>query len=125
MTERSDFHQSSIFNNQFSIHIKYHESFLFPSRKRRVLTLTFLYSIKETMTKDKAKGKRFVGLFLLGCLLFNFPILSLFNHKVIVFGIPLLYLYMFSIWFILIVFIYLITRFTEETKRLKFSKRDE
>jgi len=89
------------------------------------LTLTFLYSIKETMTKDKVKGKRLVGLFLLGCLLFNFPILSLFNHKVIVFGIPLLYLYMFSIWFILIVFIYLITRFTEGTTRHNFSRRDE
>jgi len=89
------------------------------------LTLTFLYSIKETMTKDKVKDKRLVGLFLLGCLLFNFPILSLFNHNVIVLGIPLLYLYMFSIWFILIVFIYLITKFSKKTTYRDFSKRDE
>ncbi len=87
------------------------------------MTLTFLYSIKETMTKDKVKGKRLVGLFLLGCLLFNFPILSLFNLKVIVFGIPLLYLYIFSIWFIFIVFIYLITRFSKETTPQFLEKR--
>jgi len=79
------------------------------------LTLTLLYSIEEIMIKDKVKGNRLVGLFLLGCLLFNFPILSLFNLKVIVVGIPLLYLYIFLIWFIFIVFIYLITRFSKET----------
>jgi len=89
------------------------------------LTLTFLYSIEEAMTKDKVKGKRLVGLFLLGCLLFNFPILSLFNLKVIVFGIPLLYLYIFSIWFTMIVFIYLITRFSKGTVQRSLSKRDE
>lgn len=87
------------------------------------MTLTFLYSIKETMTNDSVKGKRLVGLFLLGFLLFNFPILSLFNLKVIVFGIPLLYLYIFSIWFIFIVFIYLITRFSKETAQQFLEKR--
>lgn len=74
------------------------------------------------MPKDSIKAKRLVGLFLLGCLLFNFPILSLFNLKVIVFGIPLLYLYIFSIWFIFIVLIYLITKFSKETS-LPFLKK--
>lgn len=31
------------------------------------------------------------------CLL-NFPILSLFNKAVFVFGIPLVYVYVFSVW---------------------------
>jgi hypothetical protein len=31
------------------------------------------------------------------CLL-NFPILSLFNKAILVFGIPLVYVYVFSIW---------------------------
>ena len=31
------------------------------------------------------------------CLL-NFPILSLFNKAILVFGIPLIYVYVFSIW---------------------------
>jgi len=87
------------------------------------LTLTFFYSIKESMPNDSIKGKRLVGLFLFGCLLFNFPILSLFNLKIIVFGIPLLYLYTFSIWFIFIVFIYLITRFSKKTTPQFLEKR--
>jgi len=67
------------------------------------------------MTGDKRKGRRLAGLFLLGCLLFNFPILSLFNLKIMLFGIPLLYLYIFSIWLIVVALIYLITKFSKDT----------
>ena len=31
------------------------------------------------MKRDEAKGQRLVALFILGCLLFNYPVLSLFN----------------------------------------------
>jgi hypothetical protein len=44
------------------------------------------------------KGERLVGLFLLGCLVFNFPLLALFNVGAMVFGIPLLYAYLFCAW---------------------------
>ena len=43
------------------------------------------------MTRDTYKNKRLVSLFLLGCLLFNYPILSIFNLPETVLGIPLLY----------------------------------
>jgi hypothetical protein len=49
-------------------------------------------------------AQRLVALFLLGCLLFNFPILALFNRASEVFGIPLLYAYIFGVWLALIVF---------------------
>ena len=50
------------------------------------------------MTRDNITGRRLAGLFLLGLLLFNFPLLSLFNRPVMVLGVPLLYLYLFVAW---------------------------
>ena len=54
------------------------------------------------MTKTSRKGARLVALFLLGCLLFNYPLLALFNVRATVFGIPLLYAYLFAAWALLI-----------------------
>jgi hypothetical protein len=48
------------------------------------------------------KGERLVGLFLLGCLLFNFPMLALFNVGATVLGVPLLYAYLFAAWALVI-----------------------
>jgi hypothetical protein len=41
-------------------------------------------------------------LFLLGALLFNFPLLAVFNRAAYVFGIPVLYAYIFFAWTLLI-----------------------
>ena len=49
------------------------------------------------------KGLRLVALFLLGCLLLNYPIFSLFAGVTHVLGIPLLYVYVFFVWALLIV----------------------
>jgi hypothetical protein len=57
------------------------------------------------MPKSSRKGQRLVGLFLLGCLLFNYPLLALFNSRATVFGIPLLYAYLFAAWTLLIVLV--------------------
>jgi hypothetical protein len=54
------------------------------------------------MTKSSRKGPRLVGLFLLGCLLFNYPMLALFNVRGTVLGIPLLYSDLFFAWTLLI-----------------------
>jgi hypothetical protein len=48
------------------------------------------------------KGPRLVAVFLLGVLLFNYPLLALFNRTVLVFGVPLLYAYIFVAWALLI-----------------------
>ena len=37
-------------------------------------------------------------MFLLGCVLFNYPLLALFNRPTDVFGIPLLYAFLFGGW---------------------------
>ena len=54
------------------------------------------------MTRDSKKNKRLVALFLLGCVLLNFPILSLVNTERLVLGLPLLYVYIFGVWCLLI-----------------------
>lgn len=49
------------------------------------------------------QSQRLVALFLLGCLLFSFPLLALFNGGGTLLGIPLLYVYLFGAWGLLIV----------------------
>ena len=49
------------------------------------------------------KGQRLTALFLLGWLLFTYPIISLFDTSTQVFGVPLLYAYVFFAWAMLIV----------------------
>jgi hypothetical protein len=54
------------------------------------------------VAKKGRRGERLVGVFLLGCLLFNFPLLALFNVRATLFGIPMLYAYLFAAWALLI-----------------------
>lgn len=53
--------------------------------------------------KPSIKGQRLIAAFLFGCLVFNYPILALFNQDQSVFGIPVLFVYIFGIWLLLIV----------------------
>ena len=54
------------------------------------------------MTPESKKNKRLVALFLFGFVLLNYPILSLLNLNISVFGLPLVYIYIFGIWGLLI-----------------------
>jgi hypothetical protein len=51
---------------------------------------------------QRLKGQRSLALFFLGCLLFNYPVLSLFSRSGYVLGIPILYVYLFISWAALI-----------------------
>jgi hypothetical protein len=51
---------------------------------------------------EEAKSPRFVALCMLGMVLFNFPILALFNVPATLFGVPALYAYIFVAWAALI-----------------------
>jgi hypothetical protein len=51
---------------------------------------------------EEAKGQRFVALCMLGMVLFNFPILALFNVPGTLLGVPVLYAYLFIAWAALI-----------------------
>ena len=61
------------------------------------------------MTRDAYKNRRLASLFLLGCLLFNYPLLSIFDLPKVVLGIPLLYLYILCTWALLIFLVGIIT----------------
>jgi hypothetical protein len=47
-------------------------------------------------------GQRLAAVFLAGCVLLNFPILSLFARTGELGGIPLLYAFVFGVWILLI-----------------------
>jgi len=47
---------------------------------------------------DETRGQRCVALCMLGMVLFNFPILALFNVSGTLLGVPVLYAYIFAAW---------------------------
>jgi len=52
--------------------------------------------------RNQQRGQRLAALFLLGCMLFNYPLLQLFARDGTFFGIPMLYCYVFGAWALLI-----------------------
>jgi hypothetical protein len=54
------------------------------------------------MNRSGITGQRLAAIFLLGCVLFNYPVLFLFNKPAEIFDIPLLYFYIFAAWALLI-----------------------
>jgi hypothetical protein len=62
------------------------------------------------MIPEPIKNKRLFCLFLLGCLIFNYPIISLFNHNIFIWGIPLLFVFLFCAWGLIILAMIFITR---------------
>lgn len=62
------------------------------------------------MTRDKINARRLIGLFLLGVLIFNFPLLCLFNRPMLIMGVPALYLYLFATWSLIILLMLVLSR---------------
>ena len=54
------------------------------------------------MNKATVRRHRLVAIFVIGCLLFNYPLLSLFSTETMLWGFPVLYIYTFVSWFVLI-----------------------
>lgn len=66
---------------------------------------------RKGSVKKRNPGPRLNGLFLLGALVLNYPLLSLFSHQNLVFGVPVFYLYIFVSWALLIAFLALVADF--------------
>jgi len=64
----------------------------------------------RTIPGVKRRGERLIALLIAGVVLLNFPLLSVFSGTRPVFGIPLLYLYLFSVWILIIWIMALILR---------------
>jgi len=54
------------------------------------------------MHRNKLSGQRLVMAFMAGCLLFNYPILSIFDRPGLLFGSPQVFVYLFAVWLALI-----------------------
>jgi hypothetical protein len=54
------------------------------------------------MHASSRKRQQLVGLFLLGCLMFNYPLITLFDRPELVLGVPVLYAYLFGAWALII-----------------------
>jgi Na+-driven multidrug efflux pump len=54
------------------------------------------------MNKYRLKGQQLAAIFIMGCLLFNYPLLLIFSRNTLVWGVPLLYLYVFVSWALMI-----------------------
>jgi len=57
---------------------------------------------EERVDNFEIRDQRLVALSMLGCLVFNYPILELFNRPGTVLGIPVLYAFIFAAWGLLI-----------------------
>ena len=71
------------------------------------------------MISENIKNKRLFCLFLLGWLIFNYPIISLFNHELFIFGIPILFVFLFFAWILIIIAMVFITRIHPKTHHKK------
>ncbi len=67
------------------------------------------------MNPDSLKNRKLAALFLLGWALYSYPVLSLFNLPTSLFGIPLLFAYVFIAWAVIIGLVVLATRFRRQT----------
>ncbi|MDX9707060.1 MAG: hypothetical protein RBT86_05720 [Azospira sp.] len=54
------------------------------------------------MQRSRLSSQRLVVVFMFGCLLFSYPVLALFDLPRRVFGMPLVFVYLFAVWAVLI-----------------------
>jgi hypothetical protein len=54
-----------------------------------------------------------VILFIIGVLALNYPMLDMFDRPWMPFGVPLLYLYLYLVWFVLIVLLIVVVQHSE------------
>lgn len=58
--------------------------------------------------------ERLIALFVVGCLAFSYPLLKLFSVEGEVFGWPILYVYIFATWAVIIA---ILARFAHRARR--------
>lgn len=62
------------------------------------------------MAEQKRLNERLIALTCMGIIALNYPFLALFSKKLFFWGVPLLYLYIFSLWFLFIMLLGLVMR---------------
>jgi len=62
------------------------------------------------MAEQRRINERLIALIGLGVVALNYPIVGLFSKKLLFCGVPLLYLYIFSLWFLFIIVLAFVIR---------------
>ncbi len=62
------------------------------------------------MKRRTITSQRLILIFIGGCLLLNYPLLSIFNRSRLIAGIPVLFFYVFAAWLLLILLTALVLR---------------
>ena len=70
------------------------------------------------MTRPGITTERLLALFLLGIVAFTPPFLGIFNTPRLILGIPILYLYLFGMWALLIALVALTVRHPDDVANL-------
>jgi len=70
------------------------------------------------------KRQRLIGLFLFGFVFLNSPVLTIFNREVVIGGVPLVYVYLFAVWALLIVLTGWIVEQVPERKQMVSRRED-
>jgi len=60
------------------------------------------------MPETKRKNERLIALFLIGVLALNYPLIALFSKIMVLFSVPVLFLYIFLCWVLFILGVALI-----------------
>ena len=60
------------------------------------------YNDDRHIAKPRRRVERTISLLIAGIVLLNFPLLSVFSKLKLVFGIPILYFYLFCVWGLII-----------------------
>lgn len=70
------------------------------------------------MPRSLLPGQRLVAIFLAGCVLFNYPVLSLFDRAATVLGVPLIFAYLFAAWAgLIILMVWVVERRSDHVER--------
>ncbi|MCK6405992.1 MAG: hypothetical protein L6Q60_08240 [Rhodocyclaceae bacterium] len=67
--------------------------------------------------------QRLATVFLLGVILFNYPVLALFDKAATVLGLPLIFAYLFAAWAVVILLLVWIVERGEHTERSERRER--
>lgn len=73
-----------------------------PALHRRAYSWPGLLGRTDGMKRSGTTGQRLTAIFMMGVVLLNYPILSLFTRNATLGGIPLLYAYVFVTWTLVI-----------------------
>ena len=76
------------------------------------------------MKRSGITGESLFFLFVLGVFLFNLPLVSIFDVQKHLFGIPLLYIYLFASWGLLLLFAALTIERSGDATDLQDSRND-